>query len=251
MLAITLKQRGVEIPRNKGKKIKGKRTRNASLSSCSSWSWSVGAVSLAPMLLTISTNSSKLTFPSPKMTKTKRTHHVHQHRLILFLENFFFGVSQQYGYHLFSNAVLLESLHFSFFCYNYLLPLFKRKKWGFTAYTLFILSRYNFSPVQKKDFITPALYSPNSDSVYFKTTTRKETLVPRMKRTLQSMRRHKPRHRGINKLGDSDVSSTFLYESCFPRFSHSHPENRVFHYLHLFLSPLPRSPILSRSCNRV
>lgn len=41
------------------------------------------------MLLTISTNSSKLTFPSPKMTKTKRTHHVHQHRLILFLENFF------------------------------------------------------------------------------------------------------------------------------------------------------------------
>lgn len=131
--------------------------------------------------------------------------------------------------------------------YHYL----KEKKWGFTAYTLFILSRYNFSAVQKKDFITPALYSPNSDSVYFKTTTRKETLVPRMKRTLQSMRRHKPRHRGINKLGDSDVSSTFLYESCFPRFSHSHPENRVFHYLHLFLSPLPRSPILSRSCNRV
>lgn len=120
MLAITLKQRGVEIPRNKGKKIKGKRTRNASLSSCSSWSWSVGAVSLAPMLLTISTNSSKLTFPSPKMTKTKRTHHVHQHRLILFFREFFFGVSQQHGYHLFSNAVLLEFLHFSFFCYNYL-----------------------------------------------------------------------------------------------------------------------------------
>lgn len=247
MLAITLKQRGVEIPRNKGKKIKGKRTRNASLSSCSSWSWSVGAVSLAPMLLTISTNSSKLTFPSPKMTKTKRTHHIHQHRLILFFREFFFGVSQQHGYHLFSNAVLLEFLHFSFFCYNYL----KEKKWCFIAYTLFILSRYNLSSVQKKDFIIPAFYSPDSDSVYFKTTTRKETLVQRMKRTFQGMRRHKPRHRRINKLRDSDVSSTFLHESCFPRFSHSHPENRVFHYLHLFLSPLPWPPILSRSYNRV
>ena len=42
-------------------------TRKASRNSCSSWCWSVGAAVLAPpILLTISTNSSKLTFPSPE-----------------------------------------------------------------------------------------------------------------------------------------------------------------------------------------
>lgn len=41
-------------------------TRKASRNSCSSWCWSDGAAVLAPMLLTISTNSSKLTFPSPE-----------------------------------------------------------------------------------------------------------------------------------------------------------------------------------------
>lgn len=198
----------------KEKKIKGKRTRNASLSSCSSWSWSVGAVSFAPMLLTISTNSSKLTFPSPGITKKikrKETYHARVASVFCFWVNFpflfcfffFLHIIQQDGCHLSRNAIHPESplfsrfprFYYSFFLFltNNTLYILYTVHFFINTSTLFLLYLDKNLPFYSKERF---YYSLSPFLFYFAGAIRKTTCFLSGKRVERvMMREHKPRYR--------------------------------------------------------